>query len=339
MFKHNVINVFILTLIFIISYLNLAHNALANSLPLNLAVTYDNSRLKVNGNSQQVSRMLATLSYEQHFSFFGGELSPQISYSIFRGQNGSDLAQDVLGFSNIDAKHFSAWQEVNLHWHNESTLIRIGQLDANANFATLAHAEHFINASFGLTPTALPLPTYPDMEYGLYAEHQLTSNMGVSVGYYRPDEVDDTGEQQPLWMGSLCWLCNDNITANVGYWRVKHKHVESITGAFAYLEGNITEKLHGFSLFSINDRPQSQELKKHLKIGFTYDAPFGIAQQQIGIGYSRVLGIDNETVFELFYLLPINDFINLQPDLQWLDNTTNNHLNSLIATLRMNIAW
>ena len=311
----------------------------ATSIPLTLAVTYDTSRIGVNGNNQQASRMLATLSYEQHFAFFGGELSPQISYSIFRGQNGSDIAQDVLGFSNIDAKHFSAWQEVNLHWHNENTLIRIGQLDANANFATLEHAGQFINASFGLTPTALPLPTYPDMEYGLYAEHKLSKNMGVSVGYYRPDEVDDTGEQQPLWMGSLCWLCNDNITVHVGYWRVKHKHVESITGAFTYIEGNISERLHGFSLFSINDRPQSQDLKKHLKMGITYDDPFDIAQQQVGFAYSRVLGINNETVFELFYLLAMNDFISLQPDLQWLDNTTNNHLDHLIATLRVNVEW
>jgi porin len=311
----------------------------ATDTPFNFAATYDTSRVSVNNNAQQVSRILATLSYEQSFDLLGGTLTPQLSYSIFRGRNGSDIAQDVLGFSNIDAERFSAWQEVNLNWQNDNTLIRIGQLDANANFASLEHAGQFINASFGLTPTALPLPTYPDMEYGIYAEHQLTKQLGVAVGYYRPDEVDDSEEQQPLWMGAVCWLCSDKLTINFGYWRVKHKHVDSVSGAFTYVEGEITEKLHGFSLVSVNDRPQSEDIKKHFKMGLTYDAPFGGEQQQIGLGYSRVLGIDNETVFEVFYLYPLNSFISLQPDVQWLDNTTNSQLDSMIVTLRINIEW
>jgi len=317
----------------------LSFNCSAEELPLNFAMTYDTSQIRVNNEASQASRMLATLAYEQNFNVFGGQLSPQLSYSIFRGRNGSDVAQDVLGFSNIDADQFSAWQEISINWQNDSTFIRLGQLDANANFASIERAGQFINSSFGLTPTALPLPTYPDMEYGLYVQHQVTKNMGVSVGYYRPDEVDYTGEQQPLWVTSLCWLCSDELTVNFGYWNVKHKQFKSINGAFTYIEGNINKQLNGFALFSINDRPVSEQTKRHLKMGLTYDAPFGFDEQQIGVGYSRVYGPDDETVVELFYLIPITKFASLQPDLQWVQNNIDNHVDNIIATLRVIIEW
>jgi len=306
--------------------------SIANDTPFSV---YDTSRIKVDDNYQQVSRVLAIGSYEQSFDFLGGQLTPQLTYSMFRGNNGSDIAQDIQGFSNIDAEHFSAWQEVNLNWQNDTTLIRIGQLDANANFVSLVHAGQFINASFGLTPTALPLPTYPDMEYGLYAEHKVSENLGFSLAYYRPDEVDDTGEQQPLWMGAVCLYCNDKITINTGYWTVKHQHVKSISGYFAYVEGEISEKLHGFTLVSINDRPQTEDIKKHIKLGVTYDAPFSYESHQVGVGYSKVFGPDDETAIEAFYLLPINSFINLQPDIQWINNKITPNIDNLILTLRV----
>jgi len=309
--------------------------SLANVTPFGLEVIYDTSRIKIHNHYQQVSRALAIGHFEKKIDFWGGELTPQLTYSIFRGKNGSDVAQDVLGFSNIDAEHFSAWQEVNINWQNETTLILVGQLDANANFVSLEHAGQFINASFGLTPTAFPLPTYPDMEYGVYAEHKISSNLGFSVGYYRPDEVFDNAEQLPLWVAAVCLYCNDNIKVNSGYWRVKNSHAQAIGGYFTYVEGNIYKKLHGFTLVSFNNQLQSEDIKKHIKFGMTYDAPFSFENHQMGMAYSKVFGPDNETVIEAFYLLPINTYLNVQPDIQWVNNHITPNIDNLILTLRV----
>ncbi len=321
----------------------ISSNCLANSSPFNLEITYDSSVIKNNGSYQQINRSLTTVGYQQNFSLWGGEISPQLSFSIFRGKNGTDTVQDIQGFSNIDAKKFSRWQEVNVQWHNDDTLIRLGQLDANANFATLEYAEPFVNSSFGLTPTAFPLPTYPDMEYGLYLDQKIYTNMNISLGYYLPDEVDDTGKKQPLLMLSMCWFCNDNITVNTGFWRVKHNNIDThggvFRGAFAYVEGNISTQLNGFLLYSYNDVSQQDQIKKHVKTGLTYDAPFGFSEQQVGVAYSKIYGPDNESAIELYYMFPINEHISLQPDIQRISNSLNSPISSIVSTLRIQVSW
>jgi carbohydrate-selective porin OprB len=48
-----------------------------------------------------------------------------------------------------------------------------------------------------------------------------------------------------------------------------------------------------------------------------------------------VLGPDNETAIEAFYLIPINNYITLQPDIQWINNKVTPQIDSVIATLRV----
>ncbi len=307
----------------------------ADEIPFSAELIFDSSRIKQNGQYTQVSRSLITLSYEQSFALFGGQLTPQIAYSAFRGKNGSNIAQDIQGFSNIDADHFSAFQEVDLQWQNDRTMLRLGQLDANANFVALDNAAPFINASFGLTPTAYPMPTYPEMNIGFYIKHHVTDTLAASFGYYRPDQADDTGEKKPLWMTSACWYCTDDLTIATGYWQVRHQHADSARGYFAYTEGNISSAIHGFALVSTNNSSQHEKIKNHVKTGLLVDSPFGFTERQLGLAYSRVLGPDNETAIEAFYLIPINNYITLQPDIQWIDNKVAPQIDSVIATLRV----
>jgi hypothetical protein len=308
--------------------------------PFSFALIFDSSQIRQPSFHQQVSRSLATFSYEQSFTLWGGELTPQASYSLFRGTNGSDIVGDVQGFSNIDAPRFSQWQEVLLQWQNETTLVRVGQLDANANFMSLDHASLFLNASFGLTPTAFVIPTYPNMRNGIYVQQKIADITKVSVGYYRIDSLanEQNGNKEPLWMMNLCVVCKANYQLTVGYWRVDANTADNISGRFMHIEGELTNQWHGFALYSTNNANHNQVIHQHVKAGMLWLLQPTDNNHVLGAAFSTVQGPINETALEFFYRLPINKHLTLQPDVQWLTDSDHQHANSVIATLRVELA-
>jgi len=322
----------IVNLIILCFFLVLSQNYEAEELHLELI--YDFSTISNSSHNNTASRGLMTFSYENHFDFGSGELMPFISYSLLRGSNGSDLAMDIQGFSNIDEQPFSKWQEVGFEWSNKDTYLRIGQLDANANFSAIDRAGDFINASFGLTPTAHPLPTYPETEPGFYVQHRFSKMFQTGLGYYLPDEVgEDIGRSTPLLLLDNCWYCDDHFRFVTGYWQLKFKNAKTVNGQFSFLEGELTEKINGFILYSRTDDSHPDQIDKHIKLGLNYNEPFSFKNHKMGIGVSKIFGVVEEKAVEFFYQIPVLNQLDLKFDIQYINDSTAQN-DTLVYSLR-----
>lgn len=102
-----------------------------------------------------------------------------------RGRDGSGFTGDLQAFSNIDSDNFSqifeAWV---LHDFGDSGIsVKVGQVDANNEFAWVSHADEFINSSMGFSPTIFVMPTYPLPRLSVNAI-ALIGNHKLSVGVY-----------------------------------------------------------------------------------------------------------------------------------------------------------
>lgn len=112
-----------------------------------------------------------------------------VSYAAFRGDNSSAQAGVSQALSNIDDSDHSRWFEAYLWAQPIAALtIKIGQMDANADFATPQNGTDFINASMGINLTILGVPAYPLATIGIYSLYQINSDFSIGVGVYDSSE-------------------------------------------------------------------------------------------------------------------------------------------------------
>ncbi|NOT44020.1 MAG: hypothetical protein HOP14_05380 [Acidobacteria bacterium] len=102
------------------------------------------------------------------------------------GGDGSSALGIYQSFSNIDADDFQRVYEV---WYEQRlsadrVRIKVGQVDANSEFAAVDGAGDFINASMGFSPTVFLLPTYPYPAPSVNVFVSPTAHLSVGAGVY-----------------------------------------------------------------------------------------------------------------------------------------------------------
>jgi len=173
------------------------------------------------------------------------------------GRDGSVETGDLQAYSNIDADDFTALYEV---WYQQTLFdgrarIKVGKMDANADFAFVEHGGGFIHSSPGFSPTLFTLPTYPDPAFGavgfvgegggLYAgagvfdgalqEGVPTGTRGPATLFGEPADLFFIGEAGYAWGGGQADLLAGRIT--FGAWH----H----TGDFARFDGGTQSRTTG----------------------------------------------------------------------------------------------
>ena len=120
-----------------------------------------------------------------------------------RGPNGSHLAGDFQGFSNIDFRNFD---QLNAYYYEfclggrggdyschagapadvSGYLFQftLGKLDANSKFAYAVNAGEFIQSSMGFSPTILGFPSYPDPAMGAIAFVHPSDHLYAGFGLF-----------------------------------------------------------------------------------------------------------------------------------------------------------
>ncbi len=185
----------------------------------NTDVTIDNSYIKSDFFSENVIRGLINVGFETNLTnFLGKESFFSASYALQHGDNGSDISGDIQGFSNIDATDFNHAYEVILGIKlGDTSFVKLGQMDANSDFATTKYGGEFINSSMGFSPTIQGIPTYPQPSIGIYAEYKMNSSVTTRLGYYESsakynhfDDFFSIAEAQ--------WHYQSNSSVKLGVW-------------------------------------------------------------------------------------------------------------------------
>jgi len=278
------------------------------------------------------------------------------------GHNGSEDVGDIQGFSNIDSDDVSEIAEL---WYeqwlaNDRLRVKIGKVEANAEFAFVEAAGDFLNSSGGFSPTIFVLPTYPDPAWGLHLFAYPTDHAYVGAAVYdgASATAENTGTHSPNWLfdEGRFWIAEAGRTwegqggrgggrVAAGGWhhtadfeRFDGGNEDGTWGLFALFEqqlwkerADLTDDQQGVSVFLQYGWADEEvsEIAQHLGAGLLWVGPLaGRDDDAVGamvtfVDLSDAASADfagDEMVAELFYRLQVTPFLSLKPDLQTIFN-------------------
>jgi porin len=284
-----------------------------------------------------------------------------LNFQTYNGQSGSDDLGVAQGISGIDADGRTQISEL---WYEQLLLdgklrLRAGKIDANRDFAFVENAGDFIHSSFGVSPTVLGIPTYPDPAAGfdLFISPCEFFYAGVGVFDGAAQEGIPTGSRGPasFWgdpadlfliaEAGLKWNLSNHRPGRLGVGGWRH------TGQFDRFDGGAESGTNGvYAVFDQSlwrecdkeDDPQGiamfaqygyadpavSPFQHHAGLGAAWTGPIPSRDDDIlGLGASWVrlsddAGFDdnNELAVELFYKCALFVWLNLQSDLQYIHN-------------------
>lgn len=311
---------------------------------------------------------------EKLFGLHGGALF--LGFHSHGGPNGSDYTGDAQAYSNVDAQKFAQIAEVfyEQQFFGERLRIKLGQVDANSEFAVAATAGEFINASAGFSPTIFGLPTYPEPTPSVNAFVSPFTWLSLSGGLYRGPLATAAAPSSAtgalFGIGEIAgqWAGGDherNGRIGLGYW--EHDGYAPLfsggvqrtpSGWYATLEQRLTGKAAaedaaatGLSIFAKYGRADDRvsDFGQHFMLGLVQETPLGLEGHAAGVMVSAVDLSDqaaagyarNETTMEAFYRWPALGFLVLRPDLQYIVSPSGAARvpDALVGTLRMEVAF
>ena len=130
-------------------------------------------------------------SFYLHFDPAGAGLWEDGGFFVhLQHEHGHGISGRYVGdyqmLSNIDADGF---QQVSEFWYihdfaEDCLWLKVGKQEANADFAFVEYGLEFIHSSPGLIPT-IPLPTFPDPDWGLVIGLSPAAWFSLNTGVYQ----------------------------------------------------------------------------------------------------------------------------------------------------------
>jgi porin len=162
---------------------------------LAFSITSDFSRMRsTSAGERNVGRALIDTRVMLDLAALGGwrGLNASAQYYAKVGDDGSTWAGNAQGFSNIDAESFRRIAEL---WIEQSMAngrlrVKVGRVDANAEFAAVDAGADFLNPSMGYSPTILLFPTYPDPRLGVNVALEISRHFELGLGAYRGTDAE-----------------------------------------------------------------------------------------------------------------------------------------------------
>ena len=300
-----------------------------------------------------------------------------VSYAAMRGSNGSALAGDIQAFSNVDADPFGhvyeAWIEQVAA--NGAIRLKIGRVDANTEYAVVAPAGEFINASAGFSPTILGLPTYPDPEASVNLfvtpASWLMVSAGAFAGTFDPGTMGATRVLDYFSIGEIATGWDRIWRAGAGKLAFGAWHHSGMAARF---DGGLTRGADGWwasaeqrlaGQDATDDAPASgiqvfgkygsapemlSVFRQHVMAGFVFDGgvrrgssdALGVAVTHVDLsGIAAAATPHDETSVEFFYRVNVLGSVTLRPNVQYVVNPSGDptRANAVVATLRTAIAF
>lgn len=282
-------------------------------------------------------------------------------------------AGDSLFLSNIDADRNI--MQVSEYWWEFSSLdenvtLRIGKQDFNTEFLAIDTAEHFIQSTFGLSPSTA-FPTFPNQSMGAIAVVQLTDSWKLKSGLWdafsQGGSWGFSGNSSVVIAAELEYsytLSDGQLPGilDVGAVRESGELLDgrTISPVYEYIfqfeqavyrepedDGGSDQ---GWSVFA-GFYPRFSDGEVHEdSIGSSVVAGIvstglleGRDRDSFGLGlvWSELYrgGSNQEKSLELYYRAQLNPRISLQPDIQYIANPSGIYRDALVIGTRMQIAW
>lgn len=284
------------------------------------------------------------------------------------------LSGDFQGVSNIEAGDHTYIQEL---WYSHSLdnfYLTAGLQDLAVEFAVSEVGAHFLNGSFGVHSTLadnVPSPIFPITALGAQAGISFSDELTFKTGIF--DGMPEDFESNPYnikWRLSkdqgFLSISEVNFSSELfsglkstykfgGYYH-NHIHktdedennfIDNNYGFYFVADqefiSNDEHILNAFSQISVSPETKNEN-NFYLGAGLTYSGLFNRPDDVLGLavahaGFKNSVR-ENETVFELSYLVQITSFLSIQPDVQYIINPAGTEQkldNALVGILRFGL--
>jgi porin len=310
----------------------------------------------------------------------GDVLSPFVPGSFFllaQNTHGQGLTTSYVGdslfLSNIDADRDI--MQVSEYWWQCSALdecvtLRVGKQDFNTEFLVIDTASHFIQSTFGLSPSTA-FPTFPNQSMGVVAIVSLTDSWklksGVWDAYSRGSSWGFSGNDSVVVAGELEYrysLANRQLPGIFSVGAVYesgemfggrlvspvYEYILQFEQAVYREPGSEFGADQGWSIFAgLYPRFTDGEVKED-SIGSSAVAGVvctglvdGRDHDSFGLGFSSSElyrgGTNQEQALELYYRAQLSPRIILQPDIQHIATPSGIYRDAIVVGTRLQIIW
>jgi porin len=269
-------------------------------------------------------------------------------------------AGDWQVLDNIDAERRN---QVSEFWYKHSFLdsrlwLKLGKMEANADFSSIESGLEFIHSSAGLIPT-VPIPSYPDQDWGAVIGADPVDWFGCKFGVYQGEidggrsvghTLDNLRGPMVIVEPSFKYRLEELPgSVNIGAWwngrdfdafhrnGQRHETRGKAWGWYAFAEQGLWKENpdaaddgQGIGLFAqYGWAPKDRfEVEDYLGGGLRWQGAIPTRDDDVlGLGAFTVFFSDRadyrehtETAIELFYKARITGWLALQPDLQYITN-------------------
>jgi len=285
--------------------------------------------------------VMLTLDTEKAGLWKGGTL---FMYGLINhgGDPTANLIGDVQTASNIETGDQAI---IHQFWLQQSfaddlVSVTLGLHDLNSEFYASDYAGLFFNSSFGIGPELAgnPVGTSIFSKAGLAAVIKITPNDDFSIagGVYDGDPSTRklASAEGKMWIGEVGGAVGDGFL-KLGGWLHTGDFTSAVDGVIynsnygMYVVGDYTLSSEddgrevGLFVMAGHVPKARNEIKNYLGVGLTLHGYIpGRGDDDLGIALARAQTSLNkaETVIELTYRVQINDWLALQPSVQWIQN-------------------
>jgi len=279
------------------------------------------------------------------------------------GDDPSARAGDIQAVSNIAAPEgvrvLEAWIEQSL---GSRVSVLAGYHDLNTEFDVLVSASELLNSSFGIGPEISQFgpSIFPSTHPGLRIRGSSSRGAYVQVAAYRDIPMGERPDGHN-WHGHLevaeaGWSPGGTKVA-AGAWRLSGTEPggagEGMTGYYVLGESTFQLGPRAVSLFARAGRTSADchPVHGYVGAGVRVAAPlagrpddvvsFGIARADLGPEMQGMVNADAETTIELTWLVQVNDWLVIQPDVQYVAapaaNGASGH--AIVGAIRVVVGW
>ena len=249
------------------------------------------------------------------------------------GQNASAALGDVQGFSNLDADDVPLLGEL---WYQQQFgtrgRVKVGQVDANSDFAYLDANADFLSASMGFSPSIVALPTYPTPASSVSAFVTPNSNLELGGGLFNGTPEDGR------WVGwhsrfavaqaRTTWTAvapSFSGAAAAGWWRHDDGDAAVTSGVYVAAEQTFwTDSERNAAAFvQVGSSNRTSDIRRHVGAGVATRGLLVRRRMDVtGVGATWVqLAPDDgdaptELALEAFHRFVVTPSISVIPDVQ-----------------------
>ncbi|XZE18207.1 carbohydrate porin [Pirellulaceae bacterium SH449] len=294
---------------------------------------------------------------------------------LTQNTHGRGLTENFVGdtqvLSNIDS--FNNIMQVGEYWWESTWLdrqltLRLGKQDFNTEFQRIDGAEHFIQSTFGLSPSTA-FPTYPDQALAAVALAKLGDSTqfksGVWSAFAKGGKWGISESDSFLLVGELehrYWLAGDELPGIFAIGAVYEsagvidgQSVSPVHEYFVQFEQLIyrecpwdNECRQGLALFGgyyprfPGDQKTEKSIGDSSVAGITYTGFLpGRDDDVLGIGIALAElfqgGTNRERVTEIFYRAMLTPRASLQPDMQYIASPSGIYRDALAVGIRFEL--